>query len=204
MSAKHESEVRDVMRQVLREMKGINGRLGRIETRQKQIEGNIALLVADENLQKLVTPQTAAKIQVQLFARNHSAVDRFCSTPELLENMLLKLPMQDLLLAQRVCSRFQATIAGSIKIRRALFFEPEPVTEHERAFAPRINPLLTRWSQIRRRRFLITELHASSYRLNKSGCHFNVTVTTVPVDPYVYRAPGPVRVHIERKNNDNS
>ena len=42
MSAEHESEDCDVMRQVLGEMKGINSRLERIETRQKQIEGNIA------------------------------------------------------------------------------------------------------------------------------------------------------------------
>ncbi|KAI6861191.1 hypothetical protein KC323_g5958 [Hortaea werneckii] len=157
MSAEHEPEIHDVMRQLLGEMKGINGRLERMEARQKQIGGSIATLVADENLQKMVTPHTAAKIQVQLFARDHPAAERFFSTPELLETMLLMLPMQDLLLAQRVCLRFKATIDGSVKICRALFFLPEPVTEEGKAVAPRLNPLLTDMSQHRRRRFVFTE-----------------------------------------------
>ncbi|KAI7233297.1 hypothetical protein KC330_g5437 [Hortaea werneckii] len=177
MSAEHEAEVHDVMRQVLGEMKGINSRLERVETRQKQIEGNIATLVADENLQKLVTPQNAAKIQVQLFVRDNPAAERFCSTRELLERMLLELPVQDLLLAQRVCSRFKATIDGSVKIRRALVFEQEPVAKDGMAVAPRINPLLTEESQSRRRRFLYTESTPSCRRhREKQWCLLTVAL----------------------------
>ncbi|GAB1728416.1 hypothetical protein NU195Hw_g1718t1 [Hortaea werneckii] len=157
MSVEHELEVCDVMRQVLGEMKGINNRLERIETRQKQIEGKIAILVADENLEKMATPQTATKLQTQLSMRNQNAADGFFSIPELLESTLLELPMQDLLLAQRVCSRFKATIDWSIKIRRALFFEPEPVAKEGVAGTPRVNPLLTDESQLHRRRFIITK-----------------------------------------------
>lgn len=157
MSAEHEAEVHDVMRQVLDEMKEIKSRLERIETRQKQIEGDSATLVADENLQKMIMPHTAVKLQAQLFARDHPAAEAFFSTPELLETMLLELPMQDLLLAQRVCLRFKGTIDGSIKIRRALFFEPEPVAKEGGAVASRVNPLLTEESQLHRHRFIITE-----------------------------------------------
>ena len=44
--------------------------------------------------------------------------------PELLEMILLWLPMKDLLFAQKICRRWQAAINGSKQIRKALFFEP--------------------------------------------------------------------------------
>ncbi|TKA73388.1 hypothetical protein B0A49_06801 [Cryomyces minteri] len=45
--------------------------------------------------------------------------------PELLEAILLHLPPQTLLLAQRVCRTFRAVIRASIHIQRALFFAPQ-------------------------------------------------------------------------------
>lgn len=85
----------------------------------------------------------------------------------------MKLPIQDLLLAQRVCSRFKATIDGSIKIRRALFFAPEPVAKEWEA-VPRMNPLLTQDSQFRRRRFLFTEVAPGCGRYGEK-CAFRPT-----------------------------
>ena len=48
-------------------------------------------------------------------------------TTELRETILLHLPLRDLLLAKRISLRFQDVMAVSLRIRRALFFEPLPV-----------------------------------------------------------------------------
>lgn len=67
------------------------------------------------------------------------------AVPELLEKILLHLPILDLLtVAQRVNKTFLATITSSIHLRRALFFETRPQTQVEKdAYAaPKINPLL--------------------------------------------------------------
>ncbi|KAK3649195.1 hypothetical protein LTR56_007035 [Elasticomyces elasticus] len=59
-------------------------------------------------------------------------------TPELLEAILLDLGAQDreglktLLLSQRVCKTFMATIAGSVKLQRTLFFQLEQMRDGER------------------------------------------------------------------------
>lgn len=52
--------------------------------------------------------------------------------PELLELVLLNLAMRDLLLARRVCRFWDLTMKDSIKIRRALFFEPGHATDISR------------------------------------------------------------------------
>ena len=57
------------------------------------------------------------------------ACARVLATTELLEAVLLQLPMCDLLFAQGVSKRFDEVIAGSLAIQRALFFEPEAVDE---------------------------------------------------------------------------
>lgn len=61
---------------------------------------------------------------------------------ELLEHILLHLPMRDLLLAQRVSRMFKEVIDNSDTIQRALFFVPElpptPLLETD----VRVNPLL--------------------------------------------------------------
>ncbi|KAK4898597.1 hypothetical protein LTR27_003769 [Elasticomyces elasticus] len=48
---------------------------------------------------------------------------------ELLQSILLDLPMQDLLLAQRVCSTWKEVIDGSQAIQRTLFFIPGSTTD---------------------------------------------------------------------------
>ncbi|WPB06947.1 uncharacterized protein RHO25_011607 [Cercospora beticola] len=53
-----------------------------------------------------------------------SATAQVLNTIELLETILLDLPIGDALKAQQVCKLWQATIAGSIKLQRALFLRP--------------------------------------------------------------------------------
>ncbi|KAK5699477.1 hypothetical protein LTR97_005605 [Elasticomyces elasticus] len=47
--------------------------------------------------------------------------------PELLENILIQLPIRDLLFAQKVCKDWQQAIAASPKIQEALFFRQDRV-----------------------------------------------------------------------------
>lgn len=64
---------------------------------------------------------------------------------ELLEKILLELPMTDLLLIQRVSRQFKSTIDGSITIQQALFFKPLPSKADKLDWADpeaRSNPLL--------------------------------------------------------------
>ncbi|OTA24045.1 hypothetical protein BTJ68_13364 [Hortaea werneckii EXF-2000] len=150
MSAEHDSEVRDLLRQILCQTKRIDARLERMESHQKRIEEYMSSPVAEESLQKTVTRAPPSD-------HDWSAAEQFFSMPELLEIMLLKLPIQNLLLAQRVCSWFKATMDESVRIRRALFFVPEPVAGERGAGTPRVNPLLTDESQLHRRRFIITK-----------------------------------------------
>ncbi|KAK5136571.1 hypothetical protein LTR08_002585 [Meristemomyces frigidus] len=51
------------------------------------------------------------------------------NTPELLENILCRLDERTLLLSHRVSQTFKATIDGSVKLQRKLFFQLEPVTD---------------------------------------------------------------------------
>lgn len=53
-----------------------------------------------------------------------SAVTKVFESYELLEDILLRLPIQDLTQAQRVNKYFKSLITNSKPIRRALFFEP--------------------------------------------------------------------------------
>ncbi|KAI7234311.1 hypothetical protein KC330_g4906 [Hortaea werneckii] len=66
---------------------------------------------------------------------------------ELLEHILLQLPMRDLLLAQRVSRRFKAVIDSSDKIQQALFFKPAVLPSTN---VPRINPLLSDYTNYRK------------------------------------------------------
>lgn len=45
-------------------------------------------------------------------------------TTELLENILVHLPMRDILVTQRVCQKFDAVIKGSVSIQQKLFSRP--------------------------------------------------------------------------------
>jgi hypothetical protein len=52
------------------------------------------------------------------------AVDKVLAIPELLEEILLNLPLRRLLLSQRVDKNFKDVIHGSFRIRKALWLEP--------------------------------------------------------------------------------
>ncbi|KAL1652257.1 hypothetical protein SLS58_000384 [Diplodia intermedia] len=55
-------------------------------------------------------------------------MDEVLDTPELLELILSKLPVKDLLLAQNVCKTFNTAIASSPTLQQALFLRPFPAT----------------------------------------------------------------------------
>ncbi|KAF7190714.1 hypothetical protein HII31_07873 [Pseudocercospora fuligena] len=56
--------------------------------------------------------------------QSYTACHNTLGTSELLENILLHLPMRDLLLDQRVCKTWKACIDSSVKLQRGLFFKP--------------------------------------------------------------------------------
>ncbi|KAF2207775.1 hypothetical protein CERZMDRAFT_102040 [Cercospora zeae-maydis SCOH1-5] len=58
-----------------------------------------------------------------------AAADRALHVPELLERILLSLPMKDLLLDQRVSKYWKALIKNSPKLQQALFYRPDYGTE---------------------------------------------------------------------------
>lgn len=63
---------------------------------------------------------------------DNAACCKALSTLELLENVMLQLPCQDLLVsAQRVCKMWQATVSNSITLQRALCFIPAKETNCE-------------------------------------------------------------------------
>ena len=53
-----------------------------------------------------------------------TAAERALELPELLERILLLVPMRDLLLSQRVSKFWQALITNSLPLQQALFFKP--------------------------------------------------------------------------------
>ena len=70
--------------------------------------------------------QTRADTSVQRYGTNNCdmAAARVFDTPELLERILLHLPLRDLLLAQRVRGSWRSLIDSSKKAQKALFLEP--------------------------------------------------------------------------------
>lgn len=78
---------------------------------------------------------------------------------EVLEAILLQLPVQDLLLCQSVCRRFRAMVSSSKPIRRALFLEP---AHH--------NGRLSDWSMLKFNPFFTTQL-AGSFNIRVIGVH---------------------------------
>jgi len=70
------------------------------------------------------------------------AVKTVMATTELLEQILLHLPMRKILFAQRVSKRFQRVIEGSSGLQQKFFFTPQPDSNISRDTKPVINPLL--------------------------------------------------------------
>lgn len=78
---------------------------------------------------------------------------------EILEAILLFLPIQDLLLCQRICHCFKEMVASSKPIRRALFLEPSHYSGN-----------LSDWERLRWNPFLETKL-AESLSIRVIGVH---------------------------------
>lgn len=73
------------------------------------------------------------------------ALNRALGIFELLERILLELPMVDILLVQRVCRRWKAVIQDSLPLQRALFLAPlDPLRFDSDEFSYQLtfNPLL--------------------------------------------------------------
>jgi len=66
------------------------------------------------------------------------------AVPELLENILLRLPPRRLLLVQRVNKTFRDHITSSIKMQVKLFFRPPPTATAAEASGNFVNPFLAR------------------------------------------------------------
>lgn len=69
----------------------------------------------------------------------NSAAQRFSDTFELLEMVLLNLPLRNLFTIQRTTRSFRDTVANSLKLRRRMFLEPESSGVGS---AEALNPLL--------------------------------------------------------------
>ncbi|CZT17414.1 uncharacterized protein RCC_03248 [Ramularia collo-cygni] len=67
-----------------------------------------------------------------------SATSRVLQTTELLEAILLNLPMQQILLSQRTCKTFQDTVRGSLSLQRKIHFAPVK----DEGQQPVVNPFL--------------------------------------------------------------
>ncbi|EME40974.1 hypothetical protein DOTSEDRAFT_56035 [Dothistroma septosporum NZE10] len=67
--------------------------------------------------------KTTNKSNTKPCKKSFAALHAVINTPELLENILLRVPMKDLLLSQRVNKQFKATIDGSGELQQALFFQ---------------------------------------------------------------------------------
>lgn len=66
----------------------------------------------------------------------HHAANTFLALPELLEHMLLQLPIRDILLAQRVCKFWAHAIKTSPSLQTATFLRPTKPLQLSRAVEP--------------------------------------------------------------------
>ena len=67
--------------------------------------------------------------------------ERVFNTVELIEAVLLELPLRDILLAQQVCKTWQAAIAASSPLQRALCLQPikTPIDEVRKVIGQQIS-----------------------------------------------------------------
>ena len=132
----------------------LHGLLNTIKIRQEQLtnainEANIHKVLADiksnqVQLSNAIDEATFHMSNVEhALSRDHAgnAGQRLVDVAEVLEMILLHLPMRDLLLSQRVSKQFKGVIEGSKGLQQALFFSPDP-PEGGNCGVPRINPLL--------------------------------------------------------------
>jgi len=75
------------------------------------------------------------------------AAQRTFDVPELLEHVLLQLPIKDLLFAQKVCKHWKQTIEASPRAQQALFFRPTLLSDDHGKLERgdiKVNPLISR------------------------------------------------------------
>ncbi|KAK4547127.1 hypothetical protein LTR36_001348 [Oleoguttula mirabilis] len=127
--------IRETLSQMQSSQTEILERLGHLEHAQSEAAGHHNSLVTHTGhmIRQLNDRVAGLDLQGYKLAR-----DRALAVTEILESILVELPMRDLLFAQRVDKRFQSVIQSSQKLQRALFFLPEPVGTE-----PHINPLLS-------------------------------------------------------------
>lgn len=109
-------------------------------------EARRAWVAQQEKVQRLLPPAHATrskKRKYQAEKARATARHEVFTTTELLEHILLQLPPKDLLFAEQICKDFGTVMRGSVKIQRALFFQPEPLTKKGGARSvPIANPFL--------------------------------------------------------------
>jgi len=71
---------------------------------------------------------TLAEGQDSVTIGTTTAAVRVFEVTEILESIMLEVPMRDLLLSKRVSRQFQQTIVDTVNLHSALFFEPAPAT----------------------------------------------------------------------------
>lgn len=123
--------------------------------------------------EKKLKARQSPKIQI------HS-VHEVLRTPELLEAILLQLPTNDLLKCEQVSKGFQATMDGSLSIKKALFMAPpaEATSTTKSNQLPHINELLDHPGRNFRHAFVVRGLE---FELEYGG----LTVSTVESKPVV-------------------
>ncbi|KAK5746935.1 hypothetical protein LTR17_000566 [Elasticomyces elasticus] len=107
---------------------------------QSETNNNISDLVKAQSANKALDGQ-AKQLMIETTS---NAGTRLTNTYELLEMILLRLPVDTLLLSQRVNKQFQSTIANSKPLQQKLFFAPLPTSAVYRE--PRVNPMFSRLS----------------------------------------------------------
>ncbi|TKA71628.1 hypothetical protein B0A49_03031 [Cryomyces minteri] len=119
---------------------------------------------------------------------------RVVNIVELLEQILLHLPMVDLLLAQRVCRRWRALIIHSVHLQRALFLRPAPsgplkplLMQPQPTYLPRDRSVPVKMNCLiapcTKRPYPTTYRHATRFRLDQ-GCILGLWHTVHPDAAY--------------------
>ncbi|KAF2186404.1 hypothetical protein K469DRAFT_707061 [Zopfia rhizophila CBS 207.26] len=128
------------------------------------------------NPKSTTLPKTSSKSRENI-PRTH-ALNVF----EILELILLHLPMRDLLLAQLVCSRWKAVIDASIHIQRALYFLPRTIPDRVTASSFDLNPLI---QHAFRRHFLLEQDDLWPLHLKNSCVQYTMVIMPLPMsDPW--------------------
>ncbi|KAF2469083.1 uncharacterized protein BDR25DRAFT_304620 [Lindgomyces ingoldianus] len=87
-------------------------------------------------------PRNAISQSVSILEPNDTARKAVLSVFELIEQILLQLPMYDLLMAQSVCTRWRTVILSSSRIQRDLYFLPREVPSNASPADLKPNPVL--------------------------------------------------------------